>query len=298
MTTPTTTGTAELPEALPRYREYMHLRTTGAWSDGVPAWAKDYSGLMNDMTAAHAVIEELYAKVEALSAAQAGAPAPQPSPSPAPAVRWNDAAILSLLNRFGDGPYGEEDVLTMRRALVHYEEIRRDLEAASPAPAQPGQEGEREAFIRWYMEYLHTDEMLAAYVWDNEHIVPQTWRAARAQADIGAAPAAGAVAGWQWVPVEPTHKMLAAASIMRWRYDALLAASPTPPAQAADSMLEGAARLAKITQAIRDYHFALDCREHGGVAMARAWNAICDVLNMDWVQGAESAARKQGANHD
>lgn len=188
MTTPTTKA-AELPEALPRYREYMHLRTTGAWSDGVPAWAKDYSGLMNDMTAAHAVIEELYAQVEALSAAQAGAPAPQPSPSPAPAVRWNDAAILSLLNRFGDGPYGEEDVLTMRRALVHYEEIRRDLEAASPAPAQPGQEGEREAFIRWYMEYLHTDEMLAAYVWDNEHIVPQTWRAARAQADSVAAPA-------------------------------------------------------------------------------------------------------------
>ena len=62
----------------------------------------------------------------------------------------------------------------------------------------------------------------------------------------------------------------------------------------ADSVLEDAARLAKITQAIRDYHFALDNREHGGVAMARAWNAICDVLNMDWVQGAESAARKQG----
>ena len=77
----------------------------------------------------------------------------------------------------------------------------------------------------------------------------------------------------------------------------LLAAAPTPAAQA-DSQLEDAARLAKITQAIRDYHFALDNREHGGVAMARAWNAICDVLNMDWVQGAESAARKQGGKHD
>ncbi|WP_422846919.1 hypothetical protein ACOYR4_13175 [Acidovorax sp. M14] len=74
--------------------------------------------------------------------------------------------------------------------------------------------------------------------------------------------------------------------------------APTQPAQAADSVLEDAARLAKIIQAIRDYHFALDNREHGGVAMARAWNAICDVLDMDWVQGAESAARKQGANHD
>ena len=66
----------------------------------------------------------------------------------------------------------------------------------------------------------------------------------------------------------------------------------------ADSVLEDAAQLAKITQAIRDYHFALDNREHGGVAMARAWNAICDVLNMDWVQGAESAAREQGDKHD
>lgn len=67
-----TTESAELPEALPRYREYMHLRTTGAWSSGVPAWARDYSGCMNDMTAAHAVIEELHAQVEALGAAQAG----------------------------------------------------------------------------------------------------------------------------------------------------------------------------------------------------------------------------------
>mgnify|MGYP000269970944 CR=1 FL=1 len=73
-----TTGAAELPEALPRYREYMHLRTTGAWSDGVPAWAKDYSGRMNDMTAAHAVIEELHAQVAARAAA------PQP---PADVVR-------------------------------------------------------------------------------------------------------------------------------------------------------------------------------------------------------------------
>ncbi len=70
--------------------------------------------------------------------------------------------------------------------------------------------------------------------------------------------------------------------------------TPQPaPAPLSDDAKD-AARLAKITQAIRDYHFALDCREHGGVAMARAWNAICDVLNMDWVQGAERAARKQG----
>lgn len=133
-------------------------------------------------------------------------------------------------------------------------------------------------------------------------------RAARAPADSVTAPAAGAVAGpgWKLVPVEPTVAQREAMrkgtgmsfSETKIAYCAMLAVAPTPAAQAADSVLEDAARLAKIMQAIRDYHFALDNREHGGVAMARAWNAICDVLNMDWVQGAESAARKQGANHD
>lgn len=52
-----------------------------------------------------------------------------------------------------------------------------------------------------------------------------------------------------------------------------------------------AAKLSAIKQAIRDYHFALDCREHGGVAMSRAWNAICDALQMDWERGTEAAAR-------
>lgn len=54
-----------------------------------------------------------------------------------------------------------------------------------------------------------------------------------------AAPAAGAVAGWQMVPVKPTHNMLSALS-GEWhtsrhqpeRYAAMLAAAPTPAAQA------------------------------------------------------------------
>ncbi|WP_175787381.1 hypothetical protein [Burkholderia anthina] len=45
----------------PRYTEWMHMRTHGAWSDGVPAWARDHTGRMNDFTAATAVIEELAA---------------------------------------------------------------------------------------------------------------------------------------------------------------------------------------------------------------------------------------------
>ena len=128
-------------------------------------------------------------------------------------------------------------------------------------------------------------------------------RAARAPADSVTAPAATpAAASIAWTALRDLTDPLGEAGVKimghvriyaQRQYEAgLTEGRATPPAQAADSVLD-AARLAKITQAIRDYHFALDCREHGGVAMARAWNAICDVLNMDWVQGAESAARKQ-----
>lgn len=51
----------------PRYAEWLHLRQHGQWSDGVPKWARDHAGRMNDMTAAAAVIEEL---------ARAAAPSP------------------------------------------------------------------------------------------------------------------------------------------------------------------------------------------------------------------------------
>jgi hypothetical protein len=45
---------------------------------------------------------------------------------------------------------------------------------------------DRENFIRWHMAYLHTDEMLAAHVWDNDHIISQAWRAALASAAVPA----------------------------------------------------------------------------------------------------------------
>lgn len=49
--------------ALPRYTEWLHLRAHGQWTDGVPAWARDHTGRMNDFTAASAVIDELAARV-------------------------------------------------------------------------------------------------------------------------------------------------------------------------------------------------------------------------------------------
>ncbi|KVV20328.1 hypothetical protein WK78_29015 [Burkholderia cepacia] len=56
---------ADEQAALPRYAEWLHLRTHGEWSNGVPAWARDYTGRMNDFTAATAVIEELAARAAA-----------------------------------------------------------------------------------------------------------------------------------------------------------------------------------------------------------------------------------------
>ncbi|RKP44723.1 Lar family restriction alleviation protein [Pararobbsia silviterrae] len=49
----------------PRYAEWLHLRAHGQWRDGVPEWARDHSGRMNDFTAASAVIEELAAVARA-----------------------------------------------------------------------------------------------------------------------------------------------------------------------------------------------------------------------------------------
>ncbi|MEQ6473876.1 Lar family restriction alleviation protein [Comamonas thiooxydans] len=46
-----------------------------------------------------------------------------------------------------------------------------------------------------------------------------------------------------------------------------------------------------VTQAVRDYYFALDTHQHGGVAAGVALGAIQKVLNLNWVQGAEASTR-------
>lgn len=55
--------------------------------------------------------------------------------------------------------------------------------------------------------------------------------------------------------------------------------SPTPSA------------LATIEQALRDYHFALDSRQHGGVAADQALSTIAQTMGMRWKQGDETARR-------
>jgi len=57
----------------PRYSEWMHLREKGCWTAGVPDWAKDHAGHMNDTVVKNAVIDELAAALAA--APHAGAQA-------------------------------------------------------------------------------------------------------------------------------------------------------------------------------------------------------------------------------
>lgn len=46
-----------------------------------------------------------------------------------------------------------------------------------------------------------------------------------------------------------------------------------------------------VMQAVRNYYFALDTRQHGGVAASTALDAIQKALGLNWVQGAEASAR-------
>lgn len=51
--------------------------------------------------------------------------------------------------------------------------------------------------------------------------------------------------------------------------------------------------LAAVETAIRDYHFALDTRQHGGQAAHLALQAIMAALDMPWVMHAELRRRER-----
>jgi chromosome condensin MukBEF ATPase and DNA-binding subunit MukB len=53
-------------------------------------------------------------------------------------------------------------------------------------------------------------------------------------------------------------------------------------------------QIEKVKSAIRDYHFALDTRKHGGVAQDTAVHAIEQALGMPWVRGEELERRTRG----
>lgn len=47
-----------------------------------------------------------------------------------------------------------------------------------------------------------------------------------------------------------------------------------------------------VKQAISDYHYALDTRQHGGLAQDRAITAISNALGVQWMSGVEAAIRR------
>lgn len=54
---------------------------------------------------------------------------------------------------------------------------------------------------------------------------------------------------------------------------------------------ESSTLLSRIRAHIDDYHYALDSREHGGIAQNMAFNSICKELDAYWVQGEEAKRR-------
>lgn len=60
---------------------------------------------------------------------------------------------------------------------------------------------------------------------------------------------------------------------------------------------KSAEQLGKIAQAVRDFHYAMDTRQHGALAASTALDAVQSALGMTWVQGAE-AARRTPEKHD
>lgn len=61
---------------------------------------------------------------------------------------------------------------------------------------------------------------------------------------------------------------------------------------------ESVPKLRAIRQAISDYHYALDNRLHGGVAVSNAFDAICKAMGMRWVQGKEAKRRAEAQSRE
>ncbi|NTX18036.1 hypothetical protein [Burkholderia cepacia] len=53
-----------------------------------------------------------------------------------------------------------------------------------------------------------------------------------------------------------------------------------------------------IRKAIADYHYALDNRQHGGVAVSNAFDAICKAMGMQWERGKEARRRAEAQSRE
>jgi hypothetical protein len=91
-----------------------------------------------------------------------------------------------------------------------------------------------------------------------------------------------------WSSTSGALEALTQVAEMMFGVDAALAA-------ARETLTTEPPQLVAIRQAIRDYHYALDKRQHGAVAADTALGKVSDVLGMQWVQGQESAGRASSA---
>lgn len=218
-----------------------------------------------DDRAAQAMLREILA-------APQPSPTPQANSAPSAASKAVLAAIRAAnmqLVRTGDDSF----------MLVTYKQATPQADS-QPAPVLD-RDRIREIFMAHGFTVKEGQTDLKQYVYDAADAL---LRAARAPADSGAAPA-----GWKLVPIEPSvdqewegkeassrvSTMAEACKI----YKAMLAAAPTPPAQAADSVLEDAARWRALPAFFEEYQI-------DAMKLYRDIDAYLD------------AARKQGANLD
>ena len=141
---------------------------------------------------------------------------------------------------------------------------------------------------------LWTTDQMRAYV--------DADRAARAPADSVTAPAGGGVTGpeWKWVPMDATDDMVRATDKVNFEnedtdgtihnvWNTMLAAAPTPPAPAADSVLEDAARY----RWLRQHWFTMLSNYQRGITFKVGEPRWSDITEEE-LDAAIDAARKQG----
>ena len=126
------------------------------------------------------------------------------------------------------------------------------------------------------------------------------WKAVLALAPSAPADALATATGLpaQAVPLKLIEAINTACGGNEWQGEALAPDLLEPACRAVSSLAPRAqedARLRLVRQAVRDFHYALDNRKHGGVAAGAAMNAIELALNMYWQQGQEADRRANQA---
>jgi hypothetical protein len=204
-----------------------------------------------------------------------------PAAGEAPAFTTGDAGLDALLNETANMQRGPEHN-NMDTALLWQECLETVLARLSKAPAA-GAVAVRQA-LKHAIETMTVESQMRDDLAENRRLK----RSIKVLEQLAAAPTPAAQADSQ------------PSSFGSHELQAMILARCVEKDKA-DSVLEDAALLEQIAEAIRDYHHALDMRKNGGLAESVAFNSICQTMGMNWNQGEEAArraARKQGGTHD